>query len=175
MKSYNNDGQILHSIAQAMGKNHEKFMKMAIAQAEIAGSTGEVPIGAVLVDGDGRLVCQDHNRTIRTCDPTAHAEINVLRAAAQKCGNYRLLSSTLYVTIEPCAMCMGAIIHARVATIVFGARDPKWGAVKSLYQMGYDTRLNHQVDVVEGICAETCRSVIQEFFHHRRKNRKNKY
>ena len=111
-----------------MAPPHEHFMQMAIDQAIVAGQMGEVPVGAVIVDADNQVLAQDHNRTISSCDPSAHAEINVLRSAARRIKNYRLLSTTLYVSIEPCAMCMGAIVHARVKTVVFGAPDPKWGA-----------------------------------------------
>jgi tRNA(adenine34) deaminase len=156
-------------ICQSMNSRHEHYMQMAVEQAIAAGQIGEVPVGALIVDADGRVLARDHNRTIDRCDPSAHAEINVLREAARRLENYRLLSTTLYVTIEPCVMCMGAIIHARVQTVVFGASDPKWGAAGSLYQLGEDPRLNHQVEVIKGICAERCRSVIQEFFRSRRK------
>ena len=156
-------------ICQSMYSRHEHYMQMAVEQAIAAGQMGEVPVGALIVDADGRVLARDHNRTIDRCDPSAHAEINVLREAARRLENYRLLSTTLYVTIEPCVMCMGAIIHARVQTVVFGASDPKWGAAGSLYQLGEDPRLNHQVEVIKGICAERCRSVIQEFFRSRRK------
>jgi tRNA(adenine34) deaminase len=156
-------------ICQSMNSRHEHYMQMAVEQAIAAGQIGEVPVGALIVDADGRVLARDHNRTIDRCDPSAHAEINVLREAARRLENYRLLSTTLYVTIEPCVMCMGAIIHARVQTVVFGASDPKWGAAGSLYQLGEDPRLNHQVEVIKGICAERCRSVIQEFFRIRRK------
>jgi len=162
---------VKHINHRSLHINHAFFMDKAIAQATIAGKRGEVPVGAVLVDAEGNLLCRDYNRTILSCDPTAHAEINILRAAARKCKNYRLLSTTLYVTIEPCVMCMGAIVHARVKTVVFGASDPKWGAAKSLYQMGQDTRLNHQVEIIEGISADECRSVIQAFFRNRRKQK----
>jgi tRNA(adenine34) deaminase len=148
---------------------HENFMQIAIDQAIVAGQMGEVPVGAVIVDAGNQVIAQDHNRTISNCDPSAHAEINVLRAAARKIQNYRLLSTTLYVSIEPCAMCMGAIVHARVKTVVFGAPDLKWGAAGSLYQLGQDARLNHQVEIIKGVCADRCRLVIQEFFRHRRK------
>ena len=152
-----------------METRHEHFMQMAIDQAVTAGKLGEVPVGAVIVDAANQVIAQDHNRTIGNCDPSAHAEINVLRAAARQIQNYRLLSTTLYVSIEPCAMCMGAIVHARVKTVVFGASDPKWGAAGSLYHLGQDARLNHQVEIIKEICAERCRSVIQEFFRRRRK------
>jgi tRNA(adenine34) deaminase len=153
-----------------MDHSHEYFMKMAIDQAGAAARMGEVPVGAVIVNADDQVIARDHNRTISRCDPSAHAEMNVLRTAALKIGNYRLLSSRLYVTIEPCVMCMGAIIHARVKAVVFGALDPKWGAAKSLYQLGQDPRLNHQVEIIEGICENPCRSVIQTFFRSRRKS-----
>lgn len=151
-----------------MQLRHDSFMQMAVDQAIAAGRMGEVPVGAVIVDAEGEVIARDHNRTIRSCDPSAHAEINVLRSAAQRRGNYRLLNTTLYVTIEPCVMCMGAVLHARVKTLVFGASDPKWGAAGSLYHLGQDTRFNHQVEVLKGICEDRCRSVIQAFFRQRR-------
>jgi len=152
-----------------MDHDHEHFMEMAIDQAVLAGQIAEVPIGAVIVDAKQNVLAQDHNRTISRCDPSAHAEMNVIRAAAAKIHNYRLLNTTLYVTVEPCAMCMGAILHARVKTIVYGVPDPKWGAAESLYQLGQDTRLNHQVEVIHKICSNRCRSVVQEFFRRLRK------
>lgn len=149
---------------------HEHFMQMAIDQALAADRMDEVPVGAVIVDADQRVIASDHNRTISHCDPSAHAEMNVLRAAAHHLGNYRLLSTTLYVTVEPCAMCMAAAVHARVKSVVFGAHDPKWGAAGSLYDLGQDSRLNHQVEIVHGICEERCRQLIQEFFRRRRQS-----
>jgi tRNA(adenine34) deaminase len=148
---------------------HEYFMELAIIQARLAEDIGEVPVGALIVDADGQVIAQDHNRTISCCDPSAHAEINVLRQAALQLNNYRLLSTTLYATVEPCVMCMGAIVHARVKTVVFGSQDPKWGAAGSLYHFGQDPRLNHQVEIVSGICEERCRSMIQNFFRRRRR------
>lgn len=148
---------------------HDYFMQMAIDQAVAAERIGEVPVGAVLVDDGRQVIAMDHNRTISRCDPSAHAEMNVIRTAARQLNNYRLLSTTLYVTIEPCAMCMGTIIHARIQRLVFGSSDPKWGAAGSLYQLGKDIRLNHQVEIITGICADRCRSLIQEFFRSRRK------
>lgn len=149
---------------------HEHFMQMAVDQALLAARIDEVPVGAVIVDSGHRVIAKDHNRTISCCDPSAHAEMNVLRAAARQLQNYRLLSTTLYVTVEPCAMCMGAIVHARVGTVVFGAFDPKWGAAGSLYDMGRDIRMNHQVEIIQGICEDRCREVIQAFFRNRRKH-----
>ena len=147
---------------------HEHFMQLAIDQALAASQMDEVPVGAVLVNDKGDVIAQDHNRTISNCDPSAHAEMNVVREAARRIQNYRLLSTTLYVTVEPCAMCMGAAIHARVKRVVFGAFDPKWGAAASLYQMGQDIRFNHQIEIVHGICEARCRRIIQDFFRERR-------
>lgn len=149
---------------------HDTYMQMAIDQAMIAARMGEVPVGAILVDADGSVIAKDHNRTITACDPTAHAEINVLRTAAKRRQNYRLLWTTLYVTVEPCAMCMGAIIHARLQGVVFGTPDPKWGAAATLYRLGQDPRLNHQVEIISGIGADRCRAIIQDFFRLRRKS-----
>jgi tRNA(adenine34) deaminase len=152
-----------------MEPTHNEFMQMAIEEALKAEQIGEVPVGALIVDADQRVIARDHNRPISACDPSAHAEMNVIRAAASKLGNYRLLRTVLYVTIEPCAMCMGAIVHARIARVVFGASDPKWGAAGSLYNLGQDPRLNHQVDIISGINEEQCRSIMQAFFRRRRK------
>jgi tRNA(adenine34) deaminase len=152
-----------------MQADHETFMHMAIEQALAAGRMDEVPVGAVLVGADHQVIAKDHNRTIADCDPSAHAEMNVLRKAAHRLGNYRLLSTTLYVTVEPCVMCMGAIVHARVKHLVFGALDPKWGAAVSLYRIGQDPRLNHQIEIIPSVCEQRCREIIQSFFRDRRK------
>jgi tRNA(adenine34) deaminase len=168
MGSLNN---LLNKIEKAVNcrpMNHAQYMQMAIEEALRADRIDEVPIGAVIVGPSGAVLARDHNRTISNCDPSAHAEMNVLRTAARVVENYRLLSTTLYVTMEPCAMCMGAIVHARVAQVVFGAFDTKWGAAGSLYQLGQDPRLNHQVNIVSGICADQCRQIIQDFFRRRR-------
>jgi tRNA(adenine34) deaminase len=151
-----------------MIKCHEPFMDLAIEQAIKANQLGEVPIGAVLVDKQNNILSAAHNQTVGMSDPTAHAEILALRAGGNKLGNYRLLNTTLYVTIEPCLMCMGAIVHARVYQVVFGARDPKWGAVGSLYNFAEDDRLNHRVDVVSGICETACVQLMQRFFQQKR-------
>lgn len=146
---------------------HEGFMQRALEEARRAGERGEVPVGAVLVSADEVLAAAG-NRTIAASDPTAHAEILALRAAAQTIQNYRLLNTTLYVTIEPCPMCMGAILNARVARLIFGAHDPKWGAAGSLYDLAHDPRLNHRVEVVSGVLEAECRELIQTFFRMKR-------
>ena len=143
-------------------------MALAIKEAEKAFQKAEVPIGAVLGSATGEILAKSHNQTIRLADPTAHAEILVIRAAAKKLGNYRLLNTTLYVTVEPCVMCMGAVIHARIAGVVFGAPDPKWGAVGSLYDLAVDDRLNHQPDVIRDVCKENCKTLMQIFFRAKR-------
>ena len=143
-------------------------MRMALVEARRAAEIQEVPVGAVLVSADGRVLARAHNRTIADSDPSAHAEILAIREAARRLGNYRLLNTTLYATVEPCLMCMGAIIHARIARVVYGARDPKWGAAGSLYNLGEDRRLNHQPEIVQGPLLDECRNVIQDFFRARR-------
>jgi tRNA(adenine34) deaminase len=148
--------------------DHSKYMRKALFEAEKARQKAEVPIGAVLISEDGEILSASHNQTISLHDPTAHAEILVLRQAAEKTRNYRLLNTTLYVTIEPCVMCMGAIVHARISTLVFGAKDSKWGGAGSLYNLAADNRLNHQVEIVEGVCEDQCRSLMQEFFRLKR-------
>lgn len=146
----------------------ERLMKVALQEALVAQGEGEVPVGAVLIDSDSRIIARGHNQTIGKCDPTAHAEMNVIRAGADFLGNYRLLSTTLYVTVEPCVMCMGAIVHARVTRLVFGAHDPKWGAVGSLYDFSMDSRLNHRPEIISGVLETECREMIQEFFKVKR-------
>ena len=143
-------------------------MREALLEAQQAAREDEVPVGAVLVAQEGTVLAKARNRTIALCDPTAHAEILALRAASLALGNYRLLNTTLYVTIEPCIMCMGALLQARVARIVFGARDPKWGGAGSLYDLAADTRLNHTIDVLGGILESECRELIQDFFQAKR-------
>jgi len=151
-----------------MNAEHTKFMQLAIEEAKKAGQKAEVPIGAVLVAGSGDILSRSHNQTISLVDPTAHAEILALRDTAKKILNYRLLNTILYVTVEPCFMCMGAIIHARVAKVVFGTSDPKWGAAGSLYNLATDTRLNHQPQILHGVCRDECRTLMQDFFRARR-------
>ena len=144
-----------------------EFMQEALGEACAAAAAGEVPIGAVLVYEE-RVIARSGNRTIRDCDPTAHAEILVLREAARRIGNYRLADTTLYVTVEPCSMCAGAIIQARVPRLVYGADDPKGGAVRTCFQILSEPRLNHQVEVTSGVLAAECAEVIQAFFSERR-------
>ena len=148
--------------------NHSKLMKLAINEAVKAGQNDEVPVGAVIVAESGEILSLAHNSTIKLSDPTAHAEIFALRMAAKKLLNYRLLNTTLYVTVEPCIMCMGAIIHARVSRMVFGTNDPKWGAAGSLYNFANDSRLNHHPEIIGGVCKDECRSLIQDFFRSKR-------
>lgn len=142
-------------------------MQEALKEAREAAAAGEVPIGAVLVH-DGEIIARSGNRTIRDCDPTAHAEVVVLRKAAEALANYRLAGTTLYVTVEPCSMCAGAMIQARIPRLVYGADDPKGGAVRTCFQILSDSRLNHQVEVTSGVLADECAAVIQSFFAERR-------
>lgn len=142
-------------------------MALALAEAERAGAAGEVPIGAVVVR-DGVVVGAAGNAPISRVDPTAHAEVLALRSAAATLGNYRLPGCTLYVTVEPCTMCLGAALQARIATLVFGCHDPKAGAAGSLYDLTQDARLNHRIAVVRGIAEHRCRDLLQRFFAARR-------
>jgi tRNA(adenine34) deaminase len=144
-----------------------KFMQEALAEARAAADAGEVSIGAVLVH-EGKPIARAGNRTIRDCDPTAHAEILVLREAARALANYRLIGSLLYVTVEPCSMCAGAMIQARVSRLVYGCDDPKGGAVRSCFEVLSNPRLNHQVTVTSGILAEESAALLQSFFSSRR-------
>jgi tRNA(adenine34) deaminase len=144
-----------------------EFMQEALAEARESAASGEVPIGAVLVH-EGRILARAGNRTIRDCDPTAHAEIVALREAAKIFGNYRLVDTTLYVTIEPCSMCAGAMIQARVPRLVYGAAEPRGGAVRSCFEVLSHPDLNHRVQVTSGVLASECSEVIQTFFAARR-------
>ena len=148
--------------------HHIAYMQTALVQARQAARLQEVPVGAVLVSAEGDILAKAHNRTICNHDPSAHAEMLAIRQAAAQRQNYRLLNTTLYVTVEPCLMCMGAIIHARIQRIFFGTRDPKWGAAGSLYNLGEDRRLNHHPEIVEGLLLDECRELIQGFFRERR-------
>jgi tRNA(adenine34) deaminase len=142
-------------------------MRQALELAREAERAGEVPVGAVLVSG-GQVIARGWNRTITDCDPTAHAEIIALREAAKALGNYRLGDVTLYVTIEPCAMCAGAIVQARVARLVYGADDPKGGAVRTCFNLLDHPLLNHRVEVTAGVLADECAALLQTFFATRR-------
>ena len=146
------------------------FMALALEQAREAGAAGEVPVGALVVL-DGAVIGQGFNQPILRSDPTAHAEVVALRAAASALGNYRLPGSTLYVTLEPCAMCAGAIMHARVARVVFGARDPKTGVAGSVIDLFAETRLNHHAQVEGGVMGDACGSLLSSFFAARRSRR----
>jgi tRNA(adenine34) deaminase len=145
---------------------HDIFMERALAQARLALAAGEVPIGAVLVAGDA-VVAEGFNQPISARDPTAHAEIVTLRRGASAIGNYRLAGSTLYVTVEPCVMCVGAAFNARIARLVYGADEPKFGAVRSVMR-AEELRLNHRFDVVSGVLEEQCRGLLVEFFRSKR-------
>ena len=144
-----------------------RFMNEALAEARDAAAAGEVPIGAILVHED-KIIARSGNRTIRDCDPTAHAEMVVLREASRAMGNYRLTGTTLYVTVEPCIMCAGAMIQARVSRLVYGCDDPKGGAVRSCFEVLNHARLNHHVEVQPGISSNECAAILQSFFASRR-------
>ena len=150
----------------AQGK-HEDWMREALTLAREAAAAGEVPVGAVVVR-DGVVIGRGHNGPVGSHDPTAHAEMVALRDAAVRAGNYRLPGVTLYVTLEPCMMCVGALMHARVQTVVYGATEPKAGAMESTQRAHEQAALNHQVTVVSGVLAAECREVLQAFFRERR-------
>lgn len=145
-----------------------EYMRRALKLAHAAAEKGEVPIGSVIVKGN-TVLAEGANRSITDHDPSAHAEIIALRKAGINCKNYRLPGTTLYVTLEPCIMCMGAIIHARVQRLVFGAYDPKTGAAVSCYNIGTDNILNHQLDLTGGICVAECAVLLKDFFRNKRK------
>ncbi|SOE49437.1 tRNA-specific adenosine-34 deaminase [Orrella dioscoreae] len=147
----------------------EACMALALRAAQQAWDIGEVPVGAVLVDAQGELVATGHNRVIVDSDPTAHAEIVALRAAARQAGNYRLPGATLYVTLEPCAMCMGAMLHARLARVVYGAADPKTGCCGSVLDVGGVRQLNHQTRYEGGVLEARCGELLRDFFRERRR------
>ena len=147
-------------------------MRAALEQAQLARAAGEVPIGAVLVI-DGGIVARGFNQPIGSVDPTAHAEVQVLREAARAIGNYRLTGATLYVTIEPCLMCVGALVHARVAAVVFGAPEPRWGALVSSLQAHEAPGLNHRLAVTGGVLEDECRALMQQFFRDKRQAGRN--
>jgi tRNA(adenine34) deaminase len=150
----------------------EFWMRKAIEAAKGAGRRDEVPIGACIIDIEGKLLAAAGNLTISTSDPTAHAEILVLREAAKKIGNYRLTDTTVYTTIEPCAMCAGALVNARVKRLVYGAKDERFGAVETHFGICDSSSLNHRIEIESGVLADECRALMQEFF--RSKRMKNK-
>jgi tRNA(adenine34) deaminase len=146
---------------------HEPFMQLAVAEAEAAFAEDEVPIGAVIVIED-RVIARSHNQREQLHDPTAHAEMIAITQAAQSLGSWRLEGCTLYVTLEPCPMCAGAILQARIPTVVYGAADPKAGAVHTLFELLSDRRLNHTCEIVSGILADRCGSILTRFFQQQR-------
>jgi tRNA(adenine34) deaminase len=152
-----------------MSKTHEKWMALALEQARLAQVIDEVPVGAVLVQDD-QLIASAHNQPISNNDPTAHAEIQLLRAAGKALNNYRLPNTTLYVTLEPCTMCLGAMIHARVSRVVFGAYDQKTGVCGSCTDLSTSQCFNHSIEIEGGVLANDCKQLLQEFFKNRRKN-----
>jgi tRNA(adenine34) deaminase len=154
-------------MAERFMDTHETFMRAALEEARKGFDAGEVPVGAVLVL-EGEVAGRGFNQPIGSCDPTAHAEVVAMREAARAMGNYRLGGSTMYVTIEPCLMCVGAMVHARVGTLVFGAPEPKAGAVVSSCRAHELPSLNHRIEIVAGVLEDECRAVIQEFFRGRR-------
>ena len=143
-------------------------MRIAVAEAERARDLDEVPIGACIVDAEGNILAAASNRTITNNDPTAHAEILALRAAADKIGNYRLTGTTMYSTIEPCVMCAGALVNARVARLVFGAHDERFGGVETKFRLCDSPDLNHRIEIVSGTLANDCRELMQDFFKMKR-------
>jgi len=150
-----------------MSYNDEKFMDIAIEEALLASAKGEIPVGAVVTLGDN-ILARSHNNAISMNDPSAHAEILAIRQAATTVGNYRLIGTTLYVTLEPCIMCAGSIIQARIQRVVFGADDPKGGGVVSLYGILDDKRLNHSVEVKSGVKKDACAEILSRFFREKR-------
>jgi tRNA(adenine34) deaminase len=152
------------------GTVHERFMREALAEAELAAQAGDVPVGCVLVR-DGEIIARAHNHRQRVQDPTAHAELIALRAASQSIGSFRLIGVTAYVTLEPCPMCAGALVNARVPRVVYGCDDPKAGAVRSLYNIGTDARLNHRFELVAGVLGDACSAQLSGFFADLRRQR----
>lgn len=149
----------------------EYWMQQALQQAKLADNQDEVPVGAVLVQ-EGRIIGRGYNRPIGSHDPSAHAEVNAIRDAASTVGNYRLPATTLYVTVEPCTMCFGALVHARVGRIVYGATEPKAGVLESAQRLHLHPSYNHKLYVTNGVLAEECQAVVQAFFHRRRAAKK---
>ncbi len=150
-----------------MASGFESLMDLALAQARLAEQAGEVPVGAILVDQAGVVIASGFNRPIASNDPTAHAEVVVLREAARGLSNYRLPGTTLVVTVEPCLMCAGALVNARVSRVVYGSREPKWGALESLLNL-QGLGLNHRLEVVSAVREEACGALMRNFFRNRR-------
>jgi tRNA(adenine34) deaminase len=150
----------------------EKYMRIAIDQARIAEENGDVPIGAVIVH-NGQIIAKAYNQREQLQDPTAHAEIIALTQAASALENWHLTGCTMYVTLEPCCMCAGALVLARIDRLIYGCDDPKSGAIKSLYNIVQDSRLNHRVEVTTGVLADECSALLQDFFARRRDENKN--
>ncbi|OGR58482.1 MAG: tRNA-specific adenosine deaminase [Desulfobacula sp. RIFOXYB2_FULL_45_6] len=146
----------------------EYYMNLALIEARKAAESDEVPVGAIIIDNGNHVIGYGHNCPITSHDPSSHAEINAIRMASKAMNNYRLVDTTLYVTLEPCIMCMGAIIHARIKRVVFSAKDPKWGAAVSLYQLADDKRLNHHPEINSGIFEEQTKHLIRNFFINKR-------
>lgn len=157
-------------VSPSFSVNHrEQWMRAALLEAQKAAQEGEVPVGAVVVGPSGKILSRAYNRPVAGNDPTAHAEILALRKAAKKIGNYRLPGCRLVVTLEPCVMCAGAAVHARVSEIIFGATDPKAGAALSLFRIPSDERLNHRAMVIPGVLGKECAALLTAFFRPRRK------
>tara|TARA_B100000029_G_scaffold511904_1_gene607140 strand:- start:64 stop:531 length:468 start_codon:yes stop_codon:yes gene_type:complete len=151
---------------------HERCMREALTEGNKALFAGEVPIGSVVVSADGQIVGRGFNQPIGTNDPSAHAEIQALRDAARFLGNYRLNGTTLYVTVEPCSMCAGALIHSRVDRLVYGTNEPKSGAVRSIMRMLDHPALNHRIEIISGVLENECREMLQDFFGEKRRTLK---
>jgi tRNA(adenine34) deaminase len=157
----------MSALDNVLAADDQRYMRVALEEALAAAERGEVPVGAVVVIND-EIVARAGNRTIADCDPTAHAEVIALREASKRIGNYRLAGAALYVTIEPCAMCAGAMIQARIARLIYGAPDAKGGAVRSCFTVLDHPQLNHRVEVIAGVLAEDAAGVLKEFFSARR-------
>lgn len=156
-------------MSAADAERDEDFMQMALAEARLVAERGEVPVGAVVVDPSGLVLATSGNRPIELHDPSGHAEMLAMRQAAAGLNNYRLTGCTVYVTLEPCPMCAGAMVHARLARVVFGAEDPKGGGLVSRYRIGSDGLLNHRLEIEGGVLAEDASVLLRDFFRERRK------
>jgi tRNA(adenine34) deaminase len=161
------------SSVDEVGASHEEHMRLALREAEAALAENEVPIGAVIVHS-GRVIASAHNQRETLRDPTAHAEMIAITQAAEALGSWRLAETTLYVTLEPCSMCAGALVLARVPRVVYGATDPKAGAVTSLYRLLEDERLNHRAEIIGGVLAAPCGEILTRFFEQKRREAKNR-